>query len=261
MLAYPSINPIAFSLGPIDVHWYGLMYLFAFLLAWYVAKLRAEKSTMWNQAEVTDLIFYGAMGVVLGGRLGYVLFYNFSHFIHDPFILLKIWQGGMSFHGGLLGVLVAMVLFAKKYHKTFFQVTDFISPLVPIGLGLGRIGNFLNGELWGRATDMPWGIVFPQVDNIARHPSQLYQAFFEGLVLFIILWIYSRKPRPIMAVSGMFALCYGVFRLFTEQFREPDAHLGLLWFHLTMGQWLSLPLIIVGILLLYFAYHPIQRKI
>lgn len=260
MLIYPNIDPVAFSLGPIQIHWYGIMYLFAFLLAWFVGVRRAKKSNTWTKEEVTDVIFYGALGVIIGGRLGYVLFYHFSNFIYDPLIIFEIWQGGMSFHGGLLGVLVAMLLFAKKHHKTFFQVTDFISPLIPIGLGLGRMGNFINGELWGRVSDMPWAIVFPHAGPFARHPSQLYQAFFEGLVLFIILWIYSRKPRPVMAVSGMFALCYSIFRLFTEMFREPDGHLGLLWFQLTMGQWLSLPLMLVGILLLYFAYHP-KRKI
>ncbi len=261
MLHFPQIDPVAISLGPLKVHWYGLMYLFAFLLVWFIALKRAEKTDTWNKAQVTDLVFYGAFGVILGGRIGYILFYDFNNFIYDPLILLQIWQGGMSFHGGLLGVLVAMLLFARKYHKTFFQVTDFISPLVPIGLGLGRVGNFINGELWGRVSDMPWAMVFSQAGPLARHPSQLYQAFFEGLVLFIILWIYSSKPRPLMAVSGLFAVCYAVFRLFTEMFREPDTHLGFLWFHMTMGQWLSIPLLIVGILLMYFAYHPKLRKI
>ncbi len=254
MLTYPHINPVAVSIGSVDIHWYGLMYLLAFLLAWVLGVTRAKKTVDWNSAQVTDLIFYGALGVILGGRLGYVLFYNFANFIQDPVIILKIWQGGMSFHGGFLGVLVAMLLFARKYHKTFFQVLDFVAPLVPIGLGLGRIGNFINGELWGRVSDVPWAMVFPNAGPLARHPSQLYQAFFEGLVLFLILWIYSSKPRPTMAVSGLFALGYGVFRIFTECFREPDAHIGLILHHTTMGQWLSLPLVLVGILLLYFAY-------
>lgn len=256
MLHYPNIDPVALSLGPIKIYWYGIMYMLAFFSAWYLAVLRAKKSDTWTQAQVTDLIFYGAFGVILGGRLGYVLFYKFTDFIHDPLMLVQIWQGGMSFHGGLLGVLVAMVLFAKKYHKTFYQVTDFVSPLVPLGLGFGRIGNFINGELWGRVTDAPWGMVFPHAGMLARHPSALYQAFLEGVVLFLIVWIFSSKPRPTMAVSGVFALGYALLRIFSEMFREPDAHIGFVFLNaITMGQLLSFALAIWGILLIYFAYQ------
>lgn len=256
MLSYPNINPVAFSLGPIEVYWYGIMYMLAFLSAWGLARLRVKNSDTWTMQEVNDLIFYGVFGVILGGRIGYILFYNFADFIQDPLVLLKIWQGGMSFHGGLLGVLVAMIFFARKYHKQFYQVTDFVSPLVPLGLGFGRIGNFINGELWGRVSDVPWAMVFPNAGLLARHPSQLYQAFLEGVVLFLIVWIFSSKPRPTMAASGVFALGYAILRMFSELFREPDAHLGFVFLNfITMGQLLSAGLAIWGILLIYFAYH------
>ncbi|MGA2655312.1 MAG: prolipoprotein diacylglyceryl transferase [Gammaproteobacteria bacterium] len=218
--------------------------------------MRAKKSDTWTLPQVNDLIFYGVFGVILGGRIGYILFYNFADFIHDPLVLFKIWQGGMSFHGGLLGVLVAMLFFAKKYHKKFYEVTDFVSPLVPLGLGFGRIGNFINGELWGRVSDVPWAMVFPNAGPLTRHPSALYQAFLEGVVLFIIVWVFSSKPRPTMAVSGVFALGYALLRIFSELFREPDAHLGFVLLNfMTMGQLLSVGLGIWGILLIYFAYH------
>lgn len=257
MLIYPEIDPVALDLGPIKIHWYGLMYLVAFATAWYLGKIRANKpGSSWNTDQVSDVIFYGALGVVLGGRIGYVLFYNFGEFVADPLILFRVWEGGMSFHGGMLGVFVGMYLFARKTNKTFFQVIDFIGPLVPLGYFAGRIGNFINGELWGRATDMPWGMVFPQAGNFARHPSMLYQAVLEGLVLFLILWVYSAKPRPTMAVSAAFLMGMGAFRIINEFFREPDAHLGFIAFDwMTMGQLLSLPMVLVGALLMWFAYH------
>ncbi|VAW99945.1 Prolipoprotein diacylglyceryl transferase, partial [hydrothermal vent metagenome] len=210
----------------------------------------------WNDEQISDLIFYGALGVVLGGRIGYTLFYNFGHFIDDPVSVLRIWEGGMSFHGGLLGVLVAMWLFGRKYKHSFFALTDFVAPLVPIGLATGRLGNFINGELWGQSTNLPWGIVFPGGGPLPRHPSQLYEMFLEGIVLFIIVWIYSAKPRPRMAVSGVFALGYGVFRFAVEFVRQPDEHLGFIAFGwLTQGQLLSAPLILTGIVLLWLAYR------
>jgi phosphatidylglycerol:prolipoprotein diacylglycerol transferase len=197
---------------------------------------------------------------VLGGRLGYVLFYDLPGFLAEPLNIFKVWQGGMSFHGGLMGVLIAMWLFGRRYHKTFFEVTDFIAPLVPIGLGAGRIGNFINGELWGKVSDVPWAMVFPNGGPLARHPSQLYQAFLEGLVLFIVLWLYSSKPRPTMAVSGLFLLCYGVFRFVVEFVRMPDAQLGYLAFGwLTMGQVLSAPMILTGLGFMAWAYKSNPR--
>lgn len=256
MLTYPDIDPVAFSLGPLKVHWYGLMYLFAFLLAIGVALTRSRKP--WSpvkRSQVEDLIMYGAFGVILGGRFGYVVFYNFDKWLSDPLWLLRLWEGGMSFHGGLIGVLVALWLYARKIEQPFLAVADFAAPLVPIGLGLGRIGNFIGQELWGRPTDSPWGMVFPRdPEGLARHPSQLYEAFLEGVVLFAILFWFSRKPRPAGTVGGLFLLLYGLFRFAVEFLREPDQHIQFdLFGWMTRGQILCIPMIVIGILLLKWA--------
>lgn len=257
MINYPEINPIAFHIFSWPVYWYGLMYLTGFLGGWAVMALRLHFSDRgFTQEQLSDLLFYTAMGVIIGGRLGYMFFYDTHALIHDPLLILQVWKGGMSFHGGLLGVLFAMWLCTKKFKKPFLAITDLIAPAVPIGLGAGRIGNFINSELWGRVTDMPWGVVVPGTDMLPRHPSQLYEFFLEGVVLFTVLWIYSRKPRPLGAVSGMFALLYGIFRFTVEFFRAPDVQIGYLafgWF--TEGQLLSIPLILVGVLLLACAYR------
>lgn len=261
MLKYPEIDPVAISIGPLDIRWYGIMYLVGFVAGFLLLNRRAKRpNSGWTTEQVSDLIFYGALGVILGGRIGYVLFYNFSAFLNDPLTLFKVWQGGMSFHGGLLGVMIAVWLFARHTKKSYWDILDFGAPIVPIGLGLGRIGNFIGGELYGRITDGPWGMVFPTGGDLARHPSQLYQATLEGLALFAILWFFSRKPRPRYAVSGLFALFYGIFRFVAEFAREPDAHLGFIAFDwLTMGQLLSVPLILVGVFLLYLAYGRQSR--
>ncbi|MEZ5511628.1 MAG: prolipoprotein diacylglyceryl transferase [Gammaproteobacteria bacterium] len=261
MLKYPEINPVAISIGPLDIRWYGIMYLVGFVAGFLLLNRRAKRpNSGWTTEQVSDLIFYGAMGVILGGRIGYILFYNFSAFLNDPLTLFKVWQGGMSFHGGLLGVMIAVWLFARHTKKSYWDILDYGAPIVPIGLGLGRIGNFIGGELYGRITDGPWGMVFPTGGELARHPSQLYQATLEGLALFTILWFFSRKPRPRYAVSGLFALFYGIFRFVVEFAREPDAHLGFIAFDwLTMGQLLSVPLILVGVFLLYLAYGRQSR--
>lgn len=260
MLKYPNIDPVAIAIGPLKVHWYGLMYLIGFLAAWLLGKHRLRKGNgLMTEQQFGDLIFYSAMGVVLGGRLGYVFFYNFDRFLADPLWALKLWEGGMSFHGGLLGVIAAMLWMTRKLNRRFFEVADFIAPLVPIGLGTGRLGNFIGGELWGKATDVPWAMVFPRADDLARHPSQLYQFALEGVVFFALLWIYSSRPRPVMAVSGLFLAAYGFFRFLVEFVREPDAHIGYLaWDWLTMGQVLSLPMIIGGVALMVWAYRQAE---
>ena len=258
MLPYPQIDPVALALGPLKIHWYGLMYLIGIGGAWWLASRRlARFDATWNKEKLSDLVFWVAMGVILGGRLGYVLFYDLSSYLANPALILQVWKGGMSFHGGFIGVLLATAWFARRQGKTFFELMDFIAPLVPIGLGAGRIGNFINAELWGKASDLPWAMVFPtDPQQLPRHPSQLYQFALEGLALFVILWLYTRKPRPTMAVSGLFAICYGSFRILVEFVRVPDAQLGYLAFGwLTMGQLLSLPMIAVGVLLMVLAYR------
>lgn len=260
---YPEIDPVAIAIGPLQVNWYGLMYLMGIAGAWALMVRRSKKDySVIARDQVDDLIFYGAAGVILGGRVGYVLFYGWDHFVQDPLWLFKVWEGGMSFHGGLLGVIVAMLLYARKIGQHPMDLLDFGAPMVPIGLGMGRIGNFIGQELWGRASDVPWAMVFPRDPlGLARHPSQLYQAALEGLLLFVILYLYSAKPRPRWAVSGLFLICYGSFRFMVEFVREPDSNMGMdLFGLLTRGQMLSLPMVIVGALLMYHAYHQRQAR-
>lgn len=263
MLPYPQIDPVAIALGPLKIHWYGLMYLVGIGGAWLLASRRLERfDATWTKDKLSDLVFWVALGVIAGGRLGYILFYDLGSYLSNPALVLKVWQGGMSFHGGLIGVLLAVWWFARRNNKRFFELMDFVAPMVPIGLGAGRIGNFINAELWGRATDAPWAMVFPTDPlQLARHPSQLYQFALEGVALFAILWLYSRKPRPTMAVSGLFGVCYGIFRFLVEFVREPDAHIGYLafgWF--TMGQLLSLPMILIGAGMMLWAYRKQERN-
>ncbi len=288
-LIHPQFDPIALSLGPLHIRWYGLMYLLAFLLFVLLGRyrIRTRPDLGWNRTELDDLLFYGMLGVILGGRLGYILFYKASFYLSHPLEILKVWEGGMAFHGGLLGVLFALWFFGRKIGRHFLQVGDFVAPLVPTGLAAGRIGNFINGELWGRVTtpDSPWAMLFPQawqadgklladtpalqasavqyldpvshqlLVGLPRHASQLYQFALEGLTLFVILWLFSRKPRPMGAVSGLFLIGYGSFRFIAEFAREPDDFLGLLAGHLSMGQWLSLPMVLAGVAMMVWAYR------
>lgn len=259
MFVHPQFDPIIVQLGPLAVRWYGLMYLLGFAAFWWLGRIRARRENSFiSPIQVGDLLFFAVLGVVLGGRIGSVFFYNFDRFLQNPIYLFKIWEGGMSFHGGLLGVIVALWLYQRKFRWGFLKLNDFVAPLVPLGLGLGRIGNFINAELWGRQTDLPWGVIFPNVDSLVRHPSQLYQAALEGALLFIILWIYTSKPRPTGAACSLFVLLYGVFRFLIEFVREPDEHLGYVAFSwMTMGQLLTLPMIAVGVVVFYLA----QRRV
>lgn len=257
MLTYPDINPVAFHVGPLAVHWYGLSYLAAFTVCWGVLAARIKYSPVprgFTAEQLSDIVFYSALGTIIGGRLGYMLFYAWSDFVANPWLIFQVWKGGMSFHGGLLGVLFALWLYALKINKSVFDMTDFIAPAVPLGLGAGRIGNFINGELWGRVTDVPWAMVFPNAGPLPRHPSQLYEFCLEGVALFTILWIFSQKSRPRYAVTGLFLICYGFFRFCVEFFREPDQQIGFMAFGLTRGQFLSLPLLILGIVMMVWAY-------
>ncbi len=260
-LQFPVIDPIIFSIGPVSLRWYGTMYLIGFLAAMFMANKAADRSNgLWTRDQVSDLLFYSFLGVILGGRVGYVLFYQFEYFLSDPLYLFEIWQGGMSFHGGFLGVIFAAFIFARKTKKSFLAVGDFVVPLVPIGLGMGRLGNFINSELWGRQTDVPWAMVFPTDPlQVPRHPSQLYEFFLEGVVLLIIMLVIIRKPRSLGLATGSFFIGYGVFRSFVEFFREPDAHLGLYFTFISKGQILSIPMILVGILIIYLG-HLSQQK-
>jgi phosphatidylglycerol:prolipoprotein diacylglycerol transferase len=261
MLIHPNFDPIALQLGPIAIRWYGLMYLTAFAIVIFLGRYRIRNQPWLSitSRDLDDMLFYGVLGVVLGGRLGYIFFYKPLEYLHDPIRIFFVWEGGMSFHGGFLGVVIAMMWFARSHGKRWLQVTDFIAPLCPLGLGAGRIGNFINAELWGRPSDVPWAMVFPQVDGLARHPSQLYEFFLEGLVLFALVWLYSRRWRPLGAVSGVFLVGYGVLRFTVEFTREPDSFLGLLPLDLSMGQWLSLPMIVAGLVLIIWANRHGRR--
>ena len=259
MLVHPQFDPVVFHLGPLALRWYGLMYVIAFIAFIALGKLRARQfpDRGVSEKEIDDMLIYGVLGVILGGRLGYVLFYKPEHYLAHPAEIIQIWAGGMSFHGGFIGVLIAVAVFCWLKKKRWITTMDFIAPLVPIGLAAGRIGNFINGELPGRYTDVPWGMWFPQADPEphARHPSQLYQFALEGLLLFAILWWYSRKPRPAGAVSGAFLVGYGTLRFLAEFTRQPDDFLGLLAFNLSMGQWLSIPMVAIGIAMMLWAYR------
>ncbi len=288
MLIHPNFDPIAIHVGPLAVRWYGLMYLVGFILAVLIGRLRLRLPHVaaqgWSAKDIDDILFYGVLGTILGGRLGYVLFYKADYYFAHPLDIFKVWQGGMSFHGGFLGVTLAMMLFAYQRKRTWLQVTDFVAPMVPTGLAAGRLGNFINGELWGRVTDphAPWAMLFQSASNddalwlvshpqlaakwhladvfaqyhmLPRHPSELYEIALEGIALFFLLFFFTRKPRPVGAASAVFLMGYGLARFIVEFAREPDDFLGLLALGMSMGQWLSLPMIIVGIALFVWSYR------
>ena len=256
MWHYPNLDPVAISLGPISIHWYAISYLVGIGLVWWTLGYRNRHyASGYSDEEVSDLVFFAVLGVLLGGRIGYMLFYGMENLLANPASALRVWEGGMSFHGGLIGVLLGVLWFARKTGRTFFQITDFIAPSIPIALGCGRIGNFINAELPGRVTEVPWGLVYPG-EVVARHPSSLYQAMLEGPVLFVLLWVFAMKPRPVMAVSGLFLVGYGLLRIFSEIFRLPDSHLGFVLFdQVTQGQLLSLPMVLLGAGFIAYSYY------
>ncbi len=275
MLTYPEIDPVAVSigsftiagktLGPLNIHWYGLMYLFGFAAGWALAYYRAGKrESVIQPKQAEDLLFYGAMGLVIGARVGYIVFYNFQAWTNDFSLIFRVWEGGMSFHGGLIGMAMGLLLYSRKINRNFFDVVDFVAPFAPLGIFFGRMGNFIGGELYGRPTDVPWAMIFPGDPGVPRHPSQLYEGFLEGLVLFSVLMWFSRKPRPRAAVIGLFLTLYGVFRFSVEFVREPDAHISFdLFGWMTRGQILCIPMILVGVSLLIWTYRrePVRRRI
>ncbi len=268
MLIHPNIDPVAIQIGPLAIHWYGLTYLVAFALFFWLATRRLKlqpfasitQPAPWTRRDIEDMLFWGVLGVILGGRLGYSLFYKPAYYAAHPLEILYIWTGGMSFHGGMLGVIVAMMLWARRNRRPWLQVTDLIAPCVPLGLASGRVGNFINGELWGRVADpsLPWGMVFRGAGEAPRHPSQIYQFLLEGVLLFVLLWLYARQPRKMGQVSGAFLIGYGVLRFVAEYFREPDAHLGLLALGMSMGQWLCVPMVLAGVLMWVWARRQPQ---
>lgn len=258
---FPDIDPVIFTLGPLSVHWYGAMYAVAFMIAhWMANRAAARPGSGWTTQQAGDLVFAGFIGVLLGGRIGYVLFYGMEKFLADPVYLFRLWEGGMSFHGGLIGVLLCMAWFARKYRISYLALGDFVAPLIPLGLAAGRLGNFINAELWGRPTDVPWAVLFPNAGSLPRHPSQLYEFALEGVVLFIVILLYRRVNPPVGSLGGVFLAGYGSARFFVEFYREPDAHMGFLSLGMTMGQWLSLPMIIAGVSILIYA-HTAKKQV
>lgn len=261
MLIHPLPDPVAISLGPLSVHWYGLMYLVAFVQFLLLGRVRVRQPHIaaagWKKEDLDDMLFYGVLGVIIGGRLGEVLFYNPAYYLSHPVEIFAVWKGGMSFHGGFLGVMIAMAFWGRKQGRPLMEVMDFIAPLVPLGYAAGRIGNFINAELPGRLADptLPWAMIWPNIDNLPRHPSPIYQALVDGVLLFIVLWLFARKARPMMAVSGVFALGYGCARFFTEYFRTPDYEVTIAGWTISAGQMLSVPMVILGIVLLLIAYR------
>ena len=259
MLQYPNIDPVIVSIGPLSIHWYGVMYIFGFVMAWILAAVRCVRrpDSPIKLEQISDIIFYGAMGVILGGRIGYVLFYVWPDFVQDPLMIIRVWQGGMSFHGGLIGVILALWLYSYRHQCSLIDLTDFFAPMIPIGLAAGRLGNFINGELWGRITTSRIGMVFPNGGPLPRYPSQLIEMCLEGILLFVFLWVYSRKPRPKMMMSAVFLIGYGMLRFIAEFFREPDPQLGFVAFGwMTQGQLLCIPMILLGM----FLFWLIQKR-